>query len=245
MAGPGKKTTRRGALAGAGGISLAALLAACGGDKQPTAAATATPRPAATPEAGSRSPGLAARFDAAATCAQTAEQTEGPFYFDVDRIRRDITEDRDGTPLRVGVRVRDAAACEPIESAVVDIWHCDAAGGYSGFEGQEGETYLRGAQVTDAEGIAVFDTIYPGGYTGRTPHIHAKVHLDKTTVLTTQLYFADEVSARVYATGPYARGSDRDTGNAADGIYDRSLELTLSEEGDGWLGLMTIDVRRA
>jgi hypothetical protein len=69
-------------------------------------------------------------FDGARTCRQTAEQTEGPFYFDVDEIRGDTREDRDGSELRLGIRVRDAA-CEPLPDAVVDIWHCDAEGSYS------------------------------------------------------------------------------------------------------------------
>lgn len=76
----------------------------------------------------------AADFESAATCQVATELTEGPYYFDVDAIRSDIREDREGTLLRLGVRVRDAASCEPIENAGVDIWHCDAVGTYSGFE---------------------------------------------------------------------------------------------------------------
>ena len=60
--------------------------------------------------------------------------TEGPYYFDVDAIRNDITEDREGTPLRLALRVLDAGSCEPIPNAIVDVWHCDATGLYSGFE---------------------------------------------------------------------------------------------------------------
>lgn len=108
-----------------------------------------------------------AEFDGAARCTVTPEQVEGPYYFDVDAIRRDIREDRDGTRLRLAIRVRDAASCEPIPDAVVDVRHADAQGGYSGFDGGRGGArtdtrYLRGAQVTDAEGIAEFVTIYPG-----------------------------------------------------------------------------------
>jgi protocatechuate 3,4-dioxygenase beta subunit len=170
----------------------------------------------------------------------------------VDRIRSDIREDREGTPLRLAVRVRDAGSCEPLRSAVVDIWHCDARGSYSGFEAAtpgggrtDEETYLRGAQATDAEGIVEFHTVYPGFYPGRTVHIHAKVHLDRRTVLTTQLYFDDAFTDRIHARKPYSRAGRRDTFNDTDGIFDESLLLTLSEEDDGVLGLMTFDVRRA
>ena len=101
---------------------------------------------------------------------------------------------------RCGSASASAAAgeCAPIKDAVVDIWHCDAGGVYSGFEAGEGERFLRGTQVTNADGIAEFTTIYPGWYQGRTVHIHAKVHLDSQTVLTTQLFFDDAVSAQVY-----------------------------------------------
>jgi protocatechuate 3,4-dioxygenase beta subunit len=238
--------SRRQALAGLGSVSLGALLAACSGDDdEPTARVETSEGTTSTVEPKGSSSDLAARFDDAATCTQTAEQTEGPFYFDVERVRSDIREDREGAILRLGVRVRDAAECEPISNAVVDIWHCDAAGAYSGFEGEDGETYLRGAQVTNRDGIVEFTTIYPGWYPGRTVHIHAKVHLDRQTVLTTQFYFDDEFSTKVFEGDAYASASGRDAFNDSDGIYDRSLELTLSDEGDGHLGLITLDVASA
>ncbi len=220
---------RRQALAGFGSISLGALVAACSDDDS-------SPPDSATSE------GTVTEFDDAATCTRTAEQTEGPFYFDVDRIRRDIREDREGAELRLGVRVRDAAGCKPIQSAVVDVWHCDAEGGYSA----TGQTYLRGAQVTNRDGVAEFTTVYPGWYPGRTIHIHVKVHLDRETVLTTQLYFDDAFSARVFASdSAYPGESNRDGFNSSDGLYAQDLELTLSAEGEAYRGRITLDVARA
>jgi hypothetical protein len=73
-------------------------------------------------------------------------------------------------------------------------------------------------------------------------HIHAKVHLDRSTVLTTQLYFDDAVSDRVFAAQPYATQGARDATNASDGIFDESLLLTLERSGRGYLGLMTFDI---
>ena len=116
---------------------------------------------------------------------------------------------------------------------------------YSGFGSGEGERFLRGAQATNEDGIAKFTTIYPGFYQGRTVHIHAKVHLDRQTVLTTQLYFDDAVSDRVYEADPYASQGDRSQRNDSDGIFDDSLLLTLERSGKGYLGLMNFDVSRA
>ena len=237
------RVNRRQALAGIGSVSLGALIAACGGDDDggSSAQVETTEGTTSTVEPSGGQGGLAGRFDDASVCTRTAEQTEGPFYFDVDSIRSDIRDDRDGAKLRLGVRVRDAAECRPLADAVVDIWHCDAAGAYSAFGEEEGETYLRGAQVTNADGIAEFTTIYPGWYPGRTVHIHAKVHLDKQTVLTTQLYFGDDFTTRC-SRPSRTRPRGARHAQSADGIYDESVELTLSEEGGGYLGLITLDV---
>ena len=256
-----RRLNRRQALAGFGTMSLGAVLAACGGGSDDA--------PAPSPEANSE-------FDDAASCEATAELTEGPYYFDADALRSDIREDRPGLALKLGIRVRTTGECAPIKDAVVDIWHCDAGGVYSGFEAQstgaggqppeggpppggggqppegggqssrsDDERYLRGTQVTNAEGIAEFTTIYPGWYRGRTVHIHAKVHLDKQTVLTTQLFFDEAVTERVYQRTPYSTHSGRDMLNDQDGIFDAALVMTVREDGDGYRALMTFDVNAA
>ena len=105
--------------------------------------------------------------------------------------------------------------------------------------------YLRGAQVTNGEGIVEFTTVYPGWYPGRTVHIHAKVHLDAKTVLTTQLYFDDALSDKVFAARPYSERGERDQRNDADGIFEEALVMTAKTDGDGVRGVMTFDVRRS
>ena len=64
-------------------------------------------------------------------------------------------------------------------------------------------------------------------------------------MLTTQFYFDDGVTARVFREEPYASDQGRDTSNDDDAAYSDQLELTLSEEGDGYLGLITLDVAAA
>lgn len=163
-------------------------------------------------------------------CLLTPEATEGPFYLDPDLVRADITEGRQGAPLAVALQVVDAD-CRPIAGARVDVWHCDAAGDYSGFARQgsdamkdtRGETFLRGTQPTDARGVVRFRTIWPGWYRGRTPHIHYMVFLDDERLLTSQLFFPDGASETVFASGPYrARAAGQDTTNATDGIARRA-----------------------
>ncbi|MCX4763529.1 intradiol ring-cleavage dioxygenase [Streptomyces sp. NBC_01275] len=64
----------------------------------------------------------------------TSETTEGPYYIDADKLRRDITEDKEGIPLTLSLKVIDSETCKPIRNAAVDVWHCDALGIYSGYE---------------------------------------------------------------------------------------------------------------
>jgi len=231
----------------------------------------------------------------APTCYPSRQLAQGPYWFDVDRLRSDIRENRRGTTLRLALRVRDGAGCgsRPLPGAVVDVWHCDAAGRYSGFdgppqrvpptpppgwpntrgaelpaadptadpmgyasrtsngsytrgdaEGQPGDegTYLRGAQVTDDAGIVRFTTIYPGWYTGRAPHVHAKVYLRRRTLLSTQLFLDDTITDRVYRTPPYRSRPARDTRNAADALYDPSTQLPLRRLGDAYLAAINLGV---
>ncbi|MEU4871861.1 intradiol ring-cleavage dioxygenase [Streptomyces sp. NPDC021608] len=115
--------TRRKAVAvGAGGLAAAGL----GG----TAYATgATGR-------GGRAGAESAGADAEACYRLTSETVEGPYYIDADKLRRDITEDREGIPLLLALTVIDSDTCGPVRDAAVDIWHCDATGVYSGYEDQ-------------------------------------------------------------------------------------------------------------
>jgi protocatechuate 3,4-dioxygenase beta subunit len=290
---------RRQALGAIGAASLGVVAAACssGSSDDPASSTTSTTgstssadgsttAPSSTtapagagsttvPARGTVSAEVAALFDQAGTCRVTPEEMEGPYWFDVDSVRRDIREDREGTPLRLGLRVQDAS-CAPISDAVVEIWHCDALGSYSGFEAAsdaantpqgvrggagagaqaglggmggagggganrtDDETYLRGAQVTDANGVVEFLTVYPGWYTGRAVHVHLKVHLGTTTALTTQLYFPDDVNDRAHSVAPYATHTGSRTTNDADMIHHPDNVAAVAETTDGWAAALTI-----
>jgi protocatechuate 3,4-dioxygenase beta subunit len=185
----------------------------------------------------------------AVSCVLTPEQTEGPYYIAREKVRRTIREGRPGTPLTLRARVVDASTCKPIKGASVDVWHCDAGGAYSGFGARAGNrTFLRGIQRTDAKGLAVFKTIYPGWYPGRTVHIHVKVHLGGRVVHTGQLYFPDAVTDVVYRRKPYSSRPDRDTRNADDSVFrnggKRSL-VTLRKSRSGYTASITMGVSRS
>ena len=285
--------SRRRALALGGTVGVGALLAGCGDDQASVGASStggttsgSTPTGRATSAA---SGDVVALLDQAGTCTLAQEETQGPYWFDVDSIRSDLREDRPGTTLDLAVRVQDMSRCSsggvaaPVADCVVEIWHCDAGGVYSGFEsgsmgsgggappagempsgspgGESGATsdgsysegdmeaatsddgtYLRGAQVADAKGIAQFTTIYPGWYSGRTVHIHLKVHVDKVTVLTTQLFFDDALNDAVFATSPYDDHTGRDTTNDTDTIFDSVGLVSTDKTADGYLAAINLGV---
>ena len=176
------------------------------------------------------------------------EQTEGPYYIEAERVRRNITEGRPGTPLRLRLRVVNASRCRPIRGAAVDIWHCDASGLYSGFgDASDKRSFMRGVQRTDARGYATFLTVYPGWYQGRTVHIHVKVHVGGNVVHTGQLYFPDAVTDAVYRDVPYSARPNRPTRNPDDAIYRNGgskSRLSLRRSGTGWLGAITMGIQR-
>jgi protocatechuate 3,4-dioxygenase beta subunit len=194
--------------------------------------------------------GPAAVASGAVSCVLTPEQTEGPYYIPNEALRRNITEGRPGTPLLLRAFVVNASTCKPIKSAAVDIWHADAGGVYSGFgSGAGSRTFMRGIQRTNAKGLALFRTVYPGWYQGRTVHIHVKVHLGGNVVHTGQLYFPDPTTDLVYRKAPYNTRPNRDVRNATDSVYrdggkSSVVRVRKSSAGD-YVGTITMGVQRS
>jgi protocatechuate 3,4-dioxygenase beta subunit len=223
------RVNRRAALVKGGG-ALAALLGGAAWS-------------ARTSEAGV---GPAAVASGAVSCILTPELTEGPYYIANEKVRRNITDGRPGAPLLLRLSVVDASTCKPIKGALVDIWHADAGGVYSGFRsGASSRTFMRGIQRTDATGVATFQTVYPGWYQGRAVHIHVKVHLGGNVVHTGQLFFNDSFTDAVYKRTPYSKRPNRTTRNANDSIYvnggSKSV-LAVKRKGTGYTGAVTMGV---
>jgi protocatechuate 3,4-dioxygenase beta subunit len=152
---------------------------------------------------------------AASACTLTAEQEEGPFYVAVDAVRENIVLGQTGLPFELTITIVNSRTCKPMKQAGVDIWHCNARGVYSDISSEHtlGQTYLRGVQFTDKHGQVTFKTIFPGHYSGRSTHIHARIHIGshghngKLTgghiSHTGQMFPSDAVNAEVYRLAPY------------------------------------------
>lgn len=183
---------------------------------------------------------------AAPSCILTPAKTEGPYFVDERLKRSDIRVDpvdgsvQDGVKLALRfVVVSSDDDCGPVRGAQVDVWHANASGLYSdeAANGTSGHKYLRGYQVTGADGIAEFVTVFPGWYSGRAIHIHFKIRKDGYE-FTSQLFFDESTIASVMARSAYSSRGTPDTDNDADNIYGSDgSELTVGLKSDGGGGL--------
>jgi protocatechuate 3,4-dioxygenase beta subunit len=180
-------------------------------------------------------------FADAASCTLTTTDIEGPFYIDEQEVmndesmvRSDIREGLPGCEFRLFFRVLDAKQkCAPIAGTEVYIWHCNADGYYSGFDGQDPskpymgsaspsptnlDRFCRGIQIADSSGVVGFTTVYPGWYAGRPLHIHVMARMKGATtrLITTQLYFPAAFTREVHQSEPayMARAANLPAGSA-------------------------------
>lgn len=224
--------SRRGALrwlvGGAGGLAGLGLVG-CGGGGDAGTSTTSS-----SGSSGSGSSGSSSGGSTSSTCTVIPEETAGPYPGDGSNtangsianalaltgiLRSDIRASiagasgvATGVPLQVIIElVNTNASCADLSGYAIYLWHCDAQGRYSMYSsGVTGENYLRGVQATASDGTATFQTIYPGCYAGRMPHMHFEVYRSTTTasswsnkLKTSQIAFPTDVSSAVYASSGY------------------------------------------
>jgi protocatechuate 3,4-dioxygenase beta subunit len=225
---------------------------------------------AAAPQAPTTTTADATAAAAAAVCTLTKEMTEGPYYLDGALVRTDVTEGKAGIPLKLALTVVNDSTCAVIPNALVEIWHCDALGEYSGYVGNNGHsepddgTFLRGGVLTNAGGLANITTIYPGWYRGRCVHIHVKVHTGVTLTSdgsftggselhTGQLFIDETITTAVAKVSPYSTNTVTRTTLAQDSIYDdggaasglMTLTALGSSTSSGYTGTLTLGVAQS
>jgi protocatechuate 3,4-dioxygenase beta subunit len=160
----------------------------------------------------------------------TPAQTEGPFY------PQQLPADNDADLLANGSRRYGKGQAAWVEGTLTDldgramsgasieIWQCDHDGHYHHpRDGDQADPAFQGfGRVTvDAQGRWRFRTMRPVAYSGRAPHIHAKVKLGANELLTTQFYVQDDpgnardglwrrlsTEDRAAVTSPFVAGSD-------------------------------------
>ncbi|KAK8093132.1 uncharacterized protein PG998_014533 [Apiospora kogelbergensis] len=183
------------------------------------------------------------------SCVLTPEVTQGPYLcmaltqlIDVggEYVRRNVIDKQEGVNMIVDYQVIDVDTCEPVPNVYLEMWHCNSTGVYSGVvangNGDSSDTsnldktFLRGIQKTDKDGVAQFETLFPGHYTSRATHIHLLVHTNAkqycngtlgnnaTASHVGQGFFDQNLIAAVEATAPYNVNTQELTTNADDSI---------------------------
>ncbi len=199
--------------------------------------------------------------DTASACTAIPEETAGPFPGDGSNgpdalsqsgiVRRDIRSSfgssstlAAGVPLRITLQVRDTAKnCAALAGAAVYLWHCDIDGQYSMYSAEvKDENYLRGVQEADANGDVTFESVFPGAYAGRWPHIHFEVYptLAAATgagskLATSQLALPADTCDVVYGTAGYEQSVTnlKRTSLATDMVFrDGAAQQIPSVTGD-------------
>ncbi|MBI3349574.1 MAG: intradiol ring-cleavage dioxygenase [Burkholderiales bacterium] len=263
-------------LLGAGAASLAGTgalaLVGCGGGGSSAAATTSGSSSGSSGSSGSSS-------GSTSGCSVIPAETEGPYPGDGSNtangsvanvlalsgvVRNDIRSSiagasgvATGVPLQVIIElVNTNASCADLSGYAIYLWHCDALGRYSMYSsGVTGENYLRGVQATGTDGTAQFQTIYPGCYAGRVPHIHFEVYRSTTTATnwnnklrTSQLCFPSDSNTAVYATSGYGNSA---TNNASislssDGIfsdgYSTQIATMTGSVGAGYVARLKVGI---
>jgi protocatechuate 3,4-dioxygenase beta subunit len=204
----------------------------------------------------------------------TPAVTEGPFFVDerlnrsdlIGRSKRKTVLGALPITLKIKVNQINGTTVTPLTGAQVDVWHADAAGVYSDEPSQQlqsedttGLYFLRGYQVTNTNGVARFNTVYPGWYDGRTTHIHFKIRLfdsggNTTYEFTSQLFFNQKISTNVYANSPYTKQGTSAVRNGTDTVFNETdsdgdkvgpqLLLTLTPNATGYFAsfVVTLDM---
>ncbi|PWY89974.1 aromatic compound dioxygenase [Aspergillus heteromorphus CBS 117.55] len=131
-------------------------------------------------------------FGSSNTCILSPETLFGPYYVPGEYIRSSLSENQSGVPVVIEAQFVDVETCEPIADWYSDTWSCNATGIYSGLVANHNgntddssnlnNTFLRGVQKTDTDGVVTFHTLFPGHYPTRTIHPHLVAHLDVTVL---------------------------------------------------------------
>jgi protocatechuate 3,4-dioxygenase beta subunit len=178
-------------------------------------------------------------------------------------VRTDITSSfggmsgtAPGVPLTLIMTLVSATTCQPLAGYAIYAWHCTRDGAYSLYtSGVTNQNFLRGIQEADASGRVTFQTIYPGCYSGRWPHIHFEVFPSlgasssaANRVATSQIALPIAQNNEVYATAGY-ESSARNQANitlASDNVFSDGYSLELAtvsgSVAGGYTALLTVGI---
>ncbi len=259
----------------------ALLLTGCGGDDSSGSTTTSTDTSGSSGSSGGSSSGSTSGSEA---CTAAAEETEGPYPSDGSNtvngqvsnvlsdsgiVRSDIRSSfgsasgvADGVPTKLTLTLLNSNnLCQPLSGYAIYLWHCTRDGQYSLYSsGVREENFLRGVQVADANGQVTFQTILPGCYSGRYPHIHFEIYpslsmatLYTNKLLTSQIALPRDVCSAVYSGDSGYSASVSNLSRVtidSDGIFGDNTAAQMSamtavmsgSVAEGYTGTLTIGV---
>ncbi|KAG4427705.1 hypothetical protein IFR05_016810 [Cadophora sp. M221] len=163
-------------------------------------------------------------FASNGSCVLTPEGESGPYYVAGEYVRTNLVDEMVGVPVHYDFQILDVETCEPVVGKYFEIFNCNSTGVYSGttMSGNGNtddisvlnEIFLRGLQPTDSDGVASFDTLFAGHYTGRATHIHTILHMN-AIVRDNGTSIRDQVEL----LAPYNTNTQTVTSNAADRVF--------------------------
>ena len=195
-------------------------------------------------------------FNDYSSCEMTPRSFEGPYFYCGETPGKNIAVGQVGEPLILALRVVESKNCTPITGAIVDVWHADAKGVYSGYDADpdmpasqaahldptNSDRWCRGALVVDEDGIAEFETVYPSYYLGRAIHIHYKIHLGNQSYVTNQTLLPETYNQSITSRPPYNIGRQskrRLNSSEAKSGFDT---LNIVKRDDRLVGTLTVVV---
>ncbi|KAL4762224.1 Intradiol ring-cleavage dioxygenase [Aspergillus foveolatus] len=161
-----------------------------------------------------------------------AEGETGPYWVRRERIRSSIRENQAVLPVILEQQYIDVETCRPVPNLYAELWGCNATGVYSGPVAE--------VQMTDAEGVVRFDTLFPGHYDGRTKHYHNVAHFGAQRLTNdtlsggivghvAQIFWDQEIIDTVEGTYPYNTNEIPITSNAVDRVEAQETEYSDSD----------------
>ena len=251
------------------GAAFGALQLAGCGDSPTSPTPTTTTTSTTTTTTGTTTAPVAAT----GTCSRIPQETEGPYPADGSNgptvltssgvVRSDIRSSfagmsgtAAGVPLNIVLNIVSASTCAPLAGAAVYLWHCDREGRYSLYNaGVTNQNYLRGIQEADGNGRVTFQSIYPGCYAGRWPHIHFEVYSNlaassnsRNKTATSQIALPKATNDIAYAVAGYEQ-SIRNAAQitlASDNVFSDGSALELAtmtgDAASGFTATLTVAI---
>lgn len=188
-------------------------------------------------------PSLIGKNEGLASCTGTVTETAGPFptINPANLAVSNIVGDRTGVAFTININVKSITDCNAVEGVIVDIWHCDKDGNYSQYGGTQmqqtdytDKTFLRGRQVSNANGLVTFTSIFPGWYTGRATHIHVHMYTSSgQSLLISQIAFPEGTGTAVPTVNAatqygYTKGMTGYQYNASDNVFSDGTATEMS-----------------